>query len=336
MRIVHAVRSDGFAGVERHVAVLARAQQAAGHQVAVIGGDRVSMLRELPRDVGWHPGTTIRHVAHSLVRLRGADVVHAHMTASEAAAAVATRPGTPVVVTRHFGGRRGQSPLGRLVAPLIRRRVSAQIAISRYVAERVDGEATIVYPGVPTPAVSTVPRQPWILAAQRLEAEKGVDVVILAFARAGVTERGWRLVVAGDGALRAGLEELARTEGVAEAVDFLGHRSDIPELMARSSLFISGCAQEGLGLAVVEAMAAGLPVVATASGGHLETVGMEGTEHLFAPGDAIAAGGILHRLVADRSLRQAYGASLREVQQRHFTPEQQERGTRAIYEQVSR
>lgn len=335
MRILHVVRSDGFGGVERHVAVLATAQLEAGHQVAVVGGPGQAMAQELPGAVSWAPADSLPKVAAALLRWRGADVVHAHMTAAELAAVATTPVGVPVVATRHFASRRGSSRAGSAVAPIIRRRVAAQIAISHYVAERIDGSAAVVYPGVRAqPQFPQVPREPWLLAAQRLEAEKGVDQVIQAFARSGVAQRSWRLVIAGDGSLRGALEALANRLGVRSAVDFVGHRDDVAAWMSRASVYISGCPVEGLGLAVVEAMALRLPVVATAAGGHLETVGLASEDFLFEPGDVDTAARALTKLVEDQALREGYGAALQRVQQQFFTPEEQERGTRRVYEEV--
>ena len=97
MRIVHAVRSDGFAGVERHVAGLARAQAAAGHQVCVIGGDPRSMATAVDNQgVVLQPAATVPQVASALRRMApGSDVVHVHMTAAEVAATVAASTSTP-------------------------------------------------------------------------------------------------------------------------------------------------------------------------------------------------------------------------------------------------
>lgn len=332
MRIIHVVQTDNFAGVERHIAVLAKAQHAAGAHVAVVGGNSIAMRRELPVGVPWEPAHRLVQTVSGLWKWRGADIVHAHMTAAEVAATLTTLPATPLIVTRHFGQRRGQSPLGKTVAPLIRRRVAAQIAVSQYVAIRVDGPSTVVYPGVPNqPTYSTV-RHPWVLAVQRLEAEKGIDVVIRAFAKSGLAAMGWRLVIVGDGSLRVEMEQFTQLLGLETSIDFLGHRNDITELMARSSLFITGCPAEGLGLAVVEAMATGLPVVATASGGHLETIGRDPAPALYPAGDTEAAGQKLRILALDDAERLQYGARLRAIQQEHFTPQRQEKLTRRVYE----
>lgn len=334
LRVVHAIRTEAFAGVERHVCVLARAQAAAGHRVVVIGGDPQVMPRELGPEVTFVRARTTLDVVRGLRRWRGADVVHAHMTAAEAAAALTVSRGSALVVTRHFAARRGKSALGRAVSPVIRRRVREQIAISRYVAEHIDGTSTVVYPGVEPAEGGPGAREQTILAAQRLEAEKGVDVVLRAFAASGLGARGWRLLVVGEGSCQQELESLARAEGVASSVDFLGHREDVPAIMGRCSIFVSACPVEGLGLAVIEAMAAGLPVVTTAAGGHLETVGLTGGRFLFTPGDHAGAAELLRQLAGDPILRSELGDQLRALQRERFTPQRQERDTTAVYERA--
>src|SRR5690606_33485985 len=154
MRIVHAVRSDGFAGVERHVARLASAQAAAGHDVLVVGGARRRIRDPLTGPSGrLRPAATPPAVCRALRAPSDAAPAHTHMTAAEVAAAFAGRttlPGRfpPVVTTRHFGRARGSGVLGGLVARLVRSTVRGQLSISEYVAAHVDGASAVVPPGV--------------------------------------------------------------------------------------------------------------------------------------------------------------------------------------------
>lgn len=340
MRIAHAVRSDGFAGVEQHVARLATAQRDAGDQVRVVGGEPRAMASVLAGAGVQHlPAATVADVVSGLSRWRAADIVHLHMTAAELAA-VLVRPAlrAPLVATRHFAGRRGASGAGRLFAPMVARRLAAQIAISRFVSERVEGPSTVVYPGLPVrpTVVPASHREPVVLVVQRLEREKDSDLAVRAFAASGLAGRGWSLLVAGDGAERAALESLVADLGLGGSVEFLGHRHDVPSLMDRAGLLLAPCSVEGLGLTVLEAMSAGLPVVAAGAGGHLETVGLARGPALFDPGSAGHAAELLSALAADQERRQRYGEALRMVQARRFTPEAQQRETEAVYLEVLR
>ena len=337
MRIIHVIRSDGWAGVERHVAELARAQAGQGDHVTVIGGDPGPMRRVLGPEIRHLPAVRVANVAIALHRVpAGADVVNTHMTAADLGAAVSWRHRSAALVsTRHFSAPRGASMHSRPALRLLDRRLAGQIAVSRYVAERIDGPSTVVLSGVPSvdglvPARS---RTATILAAQRLEAEKGCELALEAFARSGLAASGWSLDVAGDGALKPKLQDLAHDLGVQETVRFLGYRDDVHDLMCDASIFIATGQHEAFGLSVVEAMARGLPVVAAGGGAYLETVGSLPAPSLFEPGDVRDAARHLSVLAGDAALRDRYGRRLQEAQRQHFTVDLQARRTAVAYQE---
>ncbi len=337
MRITHLVCTPNFAGVERHIAVLAAAQHDLGHDVTVLGGDvprmRAAISRSGVRVVPVHG------VTHAVRLLTGpaappADVVATHMTAADLAAAAS--PGlreTPIVSTRHFVGERGSTLHARAAVKALSRRITADIAVSRYIADSLRTEASVVLPGIPDREVCPPAgdREPSVLLVQRLETEKATDVALRAFAATGLAERGWRLRIAGDGSERPSLEALAAELGIGPFTEFLGQRSDVVDLMARAGLLLATCPVEGLGLTVLEAMASGLPVVASASGGHLETVGPVPGAALFPAGDAAAAATLMSDLADSPERRDAYGAALRERQRTHFSVHAQAGATEEIY-----
>lgn len=337
MRIVHAIRSDGFAGVESHVARLSVGQARAGHEVAVIGGEPGAMSHAMDDvDLPRRPAATVLEVVRAIDAWRDCDILHVHMTAAEFAALMAVRAlSRPVVTTRHFAGHRGASGPGALAAPLIAHRVAAQIAISAFVAAAIEGASTVVHPGLPTAAL--VPgraRDRTVLVVQRLEAEKRTQDAIEVFARSGIVGSGWRLAIAGEGSQRADLERLARRLGVETSTSFLGYRQDVQELMRAAGVLVAPCDIEGFGLTVLEAMSVGLPVVACGAGGHLETVGATPGGILYPPSDLQSAATALRELVDDVSGRAAYGERLREVQSTRFTVEAQVEATDAVYRSV--
>lgn len=333
MRVLHVVRSDGFAGVERHVATLASGQAHAGHQVAVVGGDQAQMGVALT-------GTTVRSTSGATVaevvsktRLlsRRVDVVHTHMTAAEVAAVMAL-PRAPIITTRHFARRRGASMGGRLASVPLRRLIARQIAVSGYVAGAVDGPSDVVYSGVPGRPVSTGLRKQTVLVIQRLQPEKETGIALKAFAAADV--QGWRLQIAGQGDELGKLQELARGLGVDGRVDFLGHSGKVDSLMERAGVLFAPCRVEGLGMAVLEAMSHGLPVIASAAGAHLETVGQAAEPHLFQPGDWREAAELLTSLTENEEQRASYGDQLRMIQRSKFSVEGQVVETDRIYQEV--
>lgn len=341
MRILHVIRSDGFAGVERHVVTLASGQARLGHDVALIGGDLGAMSHALSAPLDVIPGRTTLEVTRAVGRLTRTlrpDVVHAHMTAAEVGAALGLGiQSTPLVATLHFARPRGANPAHAAITRLIARRLRGQIAVSKYVAAHSEGDSTVIYPGVPADATAPDPaeRSSVVLVAQRLELEKSTDVAVIAFAASGLAADGWRLDIAGDGKQRASLQGLVTELGITDSVRFLGHRSDLPELMCRSAILLAPCQVEGVGLTVLEAMAYGLPVIAAGAGGHLETVGQAQQAALFAAGSAEQAAEHLRRLASDSATRASYGHELWRIQQTHFTPAAQAEATLRFYEEVS-
>ena len=319
MRITHVVVTGSFAGTERYVCDVARGSAVLGHAVAVVGGDPERMRSELGADVDWLPGADLGTALRSLRRLPRADVVHSHLTAADTAAALMglLRPARHVS-TRHIADRRGRSRAGALAAPWLRRAVDQQLAISDFVAAAVDGPSAVVRNAVRSERQQAPLTDRSVLVCQRLEPEKETAVALRAFAASGLATSGWRLVVAGEGAERPDLERLAGALRVAEDVDFLGFVADVRSLMLRSGVLLATATAEPLGLTVLEAMALGLPVVATASGGHLETVGTVPGAVLFPPGDADGAAAALRRLAQDPEATRAYGARGRGVQQERF------------------
>lgn len=286
------------------------------------------------------PASTVWETLRAVrVAARGRpDVVHAHMTVGEAASIVALLGmRIPVVATRHFAQTRGRNGLVRALTGLLATRLAAQIAISNYVADRVEGSCTVVHPGVPEQpeALPASDRSHTVLVVQRLEAEKATDDALRIFARSGLAALGWRLEVAGSGSQLETLGLLARDLGVAEDVTFLGHRTDVAELMRGSGLLIAPCPVEGLGLTVVEAMAAGLPIVAAAAGGHLETLeGLHGAV-LYDPETGLDdAAARLRTLAQDEVRRDASARELQRAQRARFTLSRQAERTAAVYRSV--
>jgi glycosyltransferase involved in cell wall biosynthesis len=198
--------------------------------------------------------------------------------------------GASVVVVSErgsFADKVARSPRWRwrYVAPAIRRlypEADAIVAVSRGTAEsfaQVTGRAwpdmRVIYNPVVGPDLEAQaradPGHPWfgadrgapvVLGVGRLEARKGFDVLIRAVARVR-RSRAVRLVILGEGPDREALGELARAEGVAEAVDLAGWTSNPFAFMARADLFVLASDYEGLPGVLIQAMACGCPVVST-------------------------------------------------------------------------
>jgi glycosyltransferase involved in cell wall biosynthesis len=311
------VRTDEYAGVERYVTEVSTALAARGHRVAVIGGDPARMRAELPPQVSHQPANTVARAALALLGWRDADLVHAHMTAAETAAWI-VHPvlRAPIVATRHFSAVRGSTRAARLFTRWASRSIARDLAISRFVAEGIGGPSVLVPNGVaerPQAALEV----PVVVMLQRLAPEKEPEVGLRAWARSGLGGQGWRLVVAGSGELAGSVVRLANELGVSASVEFAGQVRDTDALLAGGSVLLASAPAEPLGLSVLEAMAHGLPVVAAAGGGHLETVADAGV--LFPPGDVGAAANALVDLAGSRRRRLAMGAALRRRQQELYS-----------------
>jgi glycosyltransferase involved in cell wall biosynthesis len=335
LRVAHVVCSDSFAGVERYITYVAPGLVLRGLDVLVVGGG-AEMERELTSEgIPYLPGSTVVQAARRLVEARPFDLIHAHMTGSELAAvlAAAVAP-APIVATRHFAARRGRSLSGRLAAVPIEWALRREIATSQFVAAATGRPSVIVPNAVPSLPASTA-RTPMVLMAQRLEAEKEIDVGIRAWATAGLAACGWRLVVAGEGAEAGRLERLADELGVGSSVNLVGHTPHVERLLAEASIFVATIRAEGFGLSVVEAMSAGVPVIAAASGAHLETVGSCTDEWLFPPGDHLTCAALLRRLAGDAAARTTYGAALQAAHRESFTLENHVDRLAGIYREVA-
>lgn len=337
MRIAHVICTTNFAGVERHVLTLAEGLAARGHEILILGGAETDMRDSTSgTPIAWFPYTSFQNATRWIWSLDYVDLVHVHMTYAEAAAAISARRRFPVVCTRHFAARRGSSWPAKLAGRWLSRRIDLQIAISYFVASHIEGPSTVVYPGVPvaTPGPPAGERLPVVLMAQRLEREKHTEVGISAWAESGLANLGWELHIAGEGRERHRLEEEVDRLGVATSCRFLGYRQDVATLQRSASIFLATTPEEGLGLSVLEAMSAGTPVVATASGGHAETVGGVTGAATYSPQDAPAAGQLLTQLAGDPQERDAYGNRLREHQLKHFSIKSQVSATLNAYGKV--
>ncbi len=149
----------------------------------------------------------------------------------------------------------------------------------------------------------------------RLVEQKRFDRLIHAFALLGRDER---LVLAGDGPLRTMLEAVARELGVQDRVHFLGHRMDVPEVMAALDLLVISSDRESMANVMLEAMAVGVPVVSTPVSGAREALG-EAAGAVVEPTPAALAA-CAARLLADPAL-QRMGEAGRERVATYFSRE---------------
>ena len=175
-----------------------------------------------------------------------------------------------------------------------------------------------------------------VMTIGRLTVMKGQRYLIDAVPRLVERFPGLVVLIAGQGHLQAQLTEQVAALGLQDCVRLLGHRTDARLLLDAADVFVLPSRHEGMPLAALEAMEAGLPVVATRVIGSEEVVADGQTGLLVPPQDPAALGRALTMLLADVELRERYGEAGRQRYREHFTSHRMAEQTTAVYEQVLR
>lgn len=349
MRVVHVHRIRGIGGSERHLLTLLPALAERGVETMFVGLDdpgwdpsdfygalRVPALRiPAPRDAD--PLLLLR-----LVRRLHADVVHTHLVHADVYGGVAAKlRGSRLVSTKHNDDPFRLGPyrhVERRLAGWSDRIVAITEALRRFTVEQV---------GIPAHKVETIhygldrPPEPWgenrpddvpegarlLLAVTRLTRQKGVDVAVRALAS---LPDDTVLVVLGDGPLRAELEALARDLGVGARLFLRGREPDVAAWMRRAAVVVHPARWEGFGLGVLEAMLAGLPVVASNVSSLPELVVDGETGFLVRPDDPSALALAVARALEQPSL----GASGRARAEAEFSVARMADRTCDLYESL--
>ena len=187
------------------------------------------------------------------------------------------------------------------------------------------------------PAAPAIPRRPGVLrvamiARMNLRAKNHAELLR---AVASLQERfpGMELLLAGDGPLRPELEREAADLGLAEKVRFLGDRRDITAILASTDVTVMPSGSESLSNAILESMAASIPVVATRVGGNPELID-EDRGLLVPPSDVGALAAALGRLLEDGNLRRQFGENGRRFALENFTIERMRTRHQALYREL--
>jgi glycosyltransferase involved in cell wall biosynthesis len=253
------------------------------------------------------------------------DVVHTHdekpcIYAAPAARLAGVRR---VVHTRH--GRRPQLTRRQVALVQLASRLADHFVCVSEDAARLSVEQGVaahrvrtIWNGIDTDRFSYAgPRSAGpIVTVARLVPEKGVEFLVRAAAQAVRVFPSMRVEIAGDGPCLPELTRLTELLGLSRSVRFLGRVRDVPGLLARASLFVLPSLSEGVSLTLLEAMARGLPVVATSIGGNREVVADGETGLLMPAGDPAALAAAILRLCSDPLDAEAMGkAGRRRVEQ---------------------
>lgn len=162
-------------------------------------------------------------------------------------------------------------------------------------------------------------KAPTVITVGRLVEQKGLDVLLAAWARVIEFLPMWKLVIVGDGPLASELRELARDLNISSNVDWCGYVSDPFPLLRASKFFVLTSRFEGTPNALLEAMACGLPgIVSDASPGPIELIGQDERAGLIVPVDDVdATSHAILKLASNEALRQRLGAAARERARPH-------------------
>jgi glycosyltransferase involved in cell wall biosynthesis len=165
-------------------------------------------------------------------------------------------------------------------------------------------------------------REQVAVCVAKLRYEKGIDVLLQAWCLVHQQAPQARLIIVGSGYLQTQLECMAKELGIAASVEFAGLQSDVPAQLHRGSLAVLPSRWEGMPNALLEAMACGLPCVATRVSGSEDIIqhGVNGL--LVGPEDYQGMAQALLTLLHDRLLAQRYGQAARETVERHYSFEQ--------------
>lgn len=175
----------------------------------------------------------------------------------------------------------------------------------------------------------------WFGAVTRLQRGKNVHTLLAAFRSVAAAFDEARLVVAGTGPEKDRLEAMARSAGLGDRVAFIGFRKDIPEILRAVDCFVHTSLREGIPLALLEAMASGLPVVASDRGGIVEVFGRTDMGSMVDPEDPAAIAAAMTAMIkTGDDGRTAMGERSRQRALRHFRADKMVASLEELYEEV--
>ena len=356
-RILYVVTRAERGGAQTHVLDLASSMRS-DFEVSVATGEEGFLTdacreRAIPVYVLPHLQRQIRPIADArafweiwrLIRKLRPDLLHLHTFKAGFLARLAGRIlGIPSIYTIHawLYGTAAVSrfssalsgPCERLAARWCERIITVSQAGARVVrGHRIGSPSKLVtiHNGLPDSselAQLSPTEAPVITMVARFIEGKDHDLLLRAFAS---IPKGPRLRLVGDGPTRASMESLARELGIQEQVDFLGNRDDVASLLATSDIFVLASRSEMLPISILEAMRAGLPVIASDVGGVGEAVANNENGFLVPSGSVSGLAKRLTELSNDHALRLRMGQAGRQRFTDQFLSSSMQARTRCIY-----
>ena len=350
MVIAQVISDLSIGGAERLFVNLCNALDA-DKTIVILIGDAHSvpnLLSDLRPDIAVHKirvrqRSWIRDVWNlsRVFREAGCDVVHTHMFWSNLYGSLAASiAGVPVVITSEHGRNEWKRKWHKwLEANIISRYADARLCVSQDILQRrrdADGVPEnllkLVPNGTVVPSVVGHERQKTVIGSVgRLVDAKDYPTLVRAISVLARRGTDTRLEIVGEGTERGAIEAAIGREGVDSHVTLAGSQTNVSDWLARWSIFVSSSVREGQPVALLEAMAAGLPSVVTAVGGVPDTLA-DGVEGIVVPPEnpeALADG--IQRLLDSAELRSCYGRAARERVIRDFSIDSLASTCREIY-----
>ena len=356
-RLLHLSGPSKFGGDSVLILEMARASRDRGfivdvlttdprfQQMVIDEGFGLIDLQAIVREI--RPITDLRGLGRLTSFLRSAayDIVHTHTSKPGVLGRLAaTRAGVPAIVhTVHGFGFHEETGRAATAAYVSIERRAARwchriVTVSEFHRQRAlslgigSPEQVVAIPnGVPEERAQS--RRPvgevraefgvdeglMVVSTGRLAEQKGLEYLIRAVPHIPPGGPAMTIVVAGDGPLHEHLSGLVKEVGVGDRVLLPGFRSDVGDLLASSDIFVMPSLWEGLSISLLEAMAAGKPVVTTSIGSNCEVTNDGEVAILVPPKNPIALARALHSLAVDPLRRQSLGEAGRAVQQQRYT-----------------
>jgi len=367
MRVLQLISSGGYYGAENMLLNLVShdARAIADNVLAVFDNRHQQNLdlyhRALKKGVnaeliscqGRADRRAVREIRR-LVRARGIDVMHTHGYKADIYGFVAARSeGTPLVATCH-NWLAGGAALAtyNFLDRMALKQFDTVCAVSPPIAEKLLSlglrreRVTVIPNGIDVHAFDPGSRAGGEAAqadakqvlgiVARLDLQKGFDYLLRAVASLRGVFPALRLLIVGEGPDRTAIEEMVRRYDLGEVVTLAGQQTDMPAVYAGIDIFVLPSLNEGLPMTLLEAMAAGKPVVASRVGAISTVIKDQETGLLIAAADEAALTQALRRLLADPELRLRLGRNARAHVEQNFTTAAMVQKYRTVYEEVLR
>ena len=350
LSVIHLVEDLKTGGAERVIADIVEGLDRKRFEARVWcvarGGETADELRENGIEVRIL-GIPSYHNPLNIIRLSGLlkkekpDIVHTHgYFASVIGRLAAKKAGLPIIITHvhstYWEYKKRHLLIERCLSRYTRKIVCCSEAVKNFVTghEKIKKDKTVViYNGVdeerfapvqdPSPARARLGidrESPVVGTVSSLTPHKGQGFLIQAAAKIRDTYPATRFLIVGDGPLRRDLEEQALESDLQSSLIFTGTRRDIPDLLSLMDIFVlPSSSREGLGIAIIEAMAMGKPTVATNIGGIPEVIQDGETGLLVPPGDSAALAKAVIELVDNPDRAKAMGKKGRNRFTQKFT-----------------